>query len=89
MGRKARINTISPGIIITPLARDEMARPGAEGYRRMIENSAAGRPGTTDEIATVAALLLGTDGAFITGSDLLIDGGVVAGIRAGRIQVGL
>jgi len=87
--RGARVNTISPGIIITPLARDEMAGPGAEGYRRMIENSAAGRPGTTDEIATVAALLLGSDGAFITGSDLLIDGGVVAGIRSGRIQVGL
>jgi len=86
--RGARVNTISPGIVITPLARDEMSGPGAEGYRQMIENSAAHRPGTTDEIATVAALLLGPDGAFITGSDLLIDGGVVAGLRAGRIQLG-
>jgi len=87
--RGARLNTISPGIVITPLARDEMSGPGAEGYRKMIENSAARRPATTDEIATAAALLLGPDGAFITGSDLLIDGGVIAGIRAGRIQVGL
>lgn len=87
--RGARLNTISPGIIITPLARDEMSGPGAEGYRKMLKNSAAQRAGTTDELATVAALLLGPDGAFITGSDLLVDGGVVAGIRAGRIQVGL
>ena len=87
--RGARLNTISPGIIITPLARDEMSGPGAEGYRKMLEHSAALRAGTTDELATVAALLLGPDGAFITGSDLLVDGGVVAGIHAGRIQVGL
>ncbi len=87
--RGARINALSPGIVITPLARDEMAGPGAESYRKMIENSAAGRPGTTDEIATIASLLLGPDGAFITGTDLLVDGGVIAGIRAGRIQVSL
>jgi NAD(P)-dependent dehydrogenase (short-subunit alcohol dehydrogenase family) len=87
--RGARINAISPGIIITPLARDEMSGPGAEGYRKMLETSAAQRAGTTDELATVAALLLGPDGAFITGSDLLVDGGVIAGIRAGRIQVGM
>jgi NAD(P)-dependent dehydrogenase (short-subunit alcohol dehydrogenase family) len=87
--RGARLNTISPGIIITPLARDEMSGPGAEGYRKMLETSAAQRAGTTDELATVAALLLGPDGAFITGSDLLVDGGVIAGIRAGRIQVGM
>ena len=87
--RGARVNTMSPGIVITPLARDEMSGPGAEGYRQMIENSAAGRPATTDELATVAALLLGPDGAFITGSDLLIDGGVIAGIHAGRIRVSM
>ncbi|HYB29592.1 MAG TPA: SDR family oxidoreductase [Solirubrobacteraceae bacterium] len=87
--RAARLNTISPGIVITPLARDEMSGPGAEGYRRMIENSAARRPATTDEIATVAALLLGADGAFITGSDLLIDGGVIAALRAGRWTLSL
>jgi NAD(P)-dependent dehydrogenase (short-subunit alcohol dehydrogenase family) len=87
--RGARLNAISPGIIITPLARDEMSGPGAEGYRKMLDNSAAQRAGTTDELAAVAALLLGPDGAFISGSDLLIDGGVVAGIRAGRIRVGM
>ncbi len=68
---------------------DEMSGPGAEGYQNMIAQSAAGRVGTTDEIATAAAFLLGHDGAFITGADLLIDGGVIAAIRAGRIQLSL
>jgi NAD(P)-dependent dehydrogenase (short-subunit alcohol dehydrogenase family) len=54
--RGARINTISPGIIITPLAKDELSGPRGEGYRRMIELSPAGRAGTPDEVATVAAL---------------------------------
>jgi NAD(P)-dependent dehydrogenase (short-subunit alcohol dehydrogenase family) len=76
--RGARINTISQGIIITPLARDELNGPRGEGYRRMIAVSAAGRPGTPDEVATVAALLMGPDGGFITGSDFLMDGGVTA-----------
>jgi NAD(P)-dependent dehydrogenase (short-subunit alcohol dehydrogenase family) len=76
--RGARVNTISPGIIITPLARDELTGPRGEGYRRMIELSPAGRPGTPDEVATLAALLLGPDGAFVSGSDFLIDGGVTA-----------
>jgi NAD(P)-dependent dehydrogenase (short-subunit alcohol dehydrogenase family) len=80
---------MSPGIVLTPLARDEMSGPGAEGYQRMIEQSAAHRVGTVDEIANAAALLLGADGAFITGTDLLIDGGVIAAIRAGRIQLSL
>jgi NAD(P)-dependent dehydrogenase (short-subunit alcohol dehydrogenase family) len=74
--RGARINTISPGIIITPLARDELNGPRGAGYRRMIEVSAAGRAGTPDEVANVAALLMGPDGGFITGSDFLMDGGV-------------
>ena len=82
--RGARVNSISPGIILTPLARDEMSGPGAEGYRKMIDVSAAGRVGTADEVATVAAFLLGTDAGFITGTDLLIDGGVIA---AGRYQL--
>ncbi len=86
--RGARLNSMSPGIILTPLARDEMSGPAAQGYRTMIEQSAAGRVGTVDEIANAAALLLGPDGAFITGSDLLIDGGVIA-IRAGRVQLSL
>ncbi len=76
--RGARINTISPGIIITPLARDELTGPRREGYRRMLDLCPAGRAGTPDEVATVAALLMGPDGAFITGSDFLIDGGVTA-----------
>jgi len=76
--RGARVNTISPGIIITPLANDELKGPRGDGYRRMIEISAVGRAGTPDEVGNVGALLMGTDGAFITGSDFLMDGGVTA-----------
>jgi NAD(P)-dependent dehydrogenase (short-subunit alcohol dehydrogenase family) len=71
--RGARVNTISPGIIITPLAKDELTGPRGEGYRRMIELCPAGRAGTPDEVGTVGALLMGPDGAFITGSDFLMD----------------
>jgi NAD(P)-dependent dehydrogenase (short-subunit alcohol dehydrogenase family) len=74
--RGARINTISPGIILTPLARDELTGPRGEGYRRMIELCPAGRSGTPDEVGTVGAMLMGAEGAFITGSDFLMDGGV-------------
>lgn len=85
-GKKgARINTISPGIIITPLAKDELNGPRGPGYRRMIELSAAGRPGTPDEVGNVAALLMGPDGSFITGSDFLMDGGVTAAYRFGEL----
>jgi len=76
--RGARLNTISPGIIFTPLARDELRGPRGEGYRHMIETSAARRGGTPDEVGTVGALLMGPDGGFITGSDFLMDGGVTA-----------
>jgi NAD(P)-dependent dehydrogenase (short-subunit alcohol dehydrogenase family) len=76
--RGARVNTISPGIIMTPLANDELSGPRGEGYRRMIALSPAGRAGTPDEVGTVGALLMGPDGAFITGSDFLMDGGVTA-----------
>lgn len=76
--RGARVNSISPGIIMTPLAKDELTGPRGEGYRRMIEVSAAGRAGTPDEVANVAALLMGPDSGFITGSDFLMDGGVTA-----------
>lgn len=76
--RGARVNTISPGIIMTPLAMDELSGPRGEGYRRMIELSPAGRAGTPDEVGTVGALLMGPDGGFITGSDFLMDGGVTA-----------
>ena len=83
--RGARVNTISPGIIITPLANDELKGPRGEGYRRMIEVSAVGRAGTPDEVGTVGALLMGTDGAFITGSDFLMDGGVTAAYWFGEL----
>lgn len=83
--RGARVNTISPGIIVTPLAKDELTGPRGPGYRRMIEVSAAGRPGTPDEVATVAALLMGSDGGFITGSDFLMDGGVTAAYWYGEL----
>jgi len=76
--RGARLNTISPGIIITPLANDELSGPRGEGYRRMIELCPVGRAGTPDEVGTVGALLMGPEGAFITGSDFLMDGGVTA-----------
>lgn len=83
--RGARINSISPGIIITPLAKDELNGPRGDGYRRMIQLSAAGRAGTPDQVAHVGALLMGTDGAFITGSDILMDGGVTAAYRYGAL----
>jgi len=83
--RGARVNTISPGIIITPLAKDELAGPRGEGYRRMIELCPAGRAGTPDEVGNVAALVMGADGAFITGSDFLIDGGVTASYWFGEL----
>jgi len=83
--RGARINTISPGIIITPLAKDELDGPRGVGYRRMIDVCAAGRAGTPDEVGTVGALLMGTDGAFITGSDFLMDGGVTAAYWFGEL----
>jgi NAD(P)-dependent dehydrogenase (short-subunit alcohol dehydrogenase family) len=76
--RGARVNTISPGIIITPLAKDELSGPRGAGYRRMIELCPVGRAGTPDEVGNVGALLMGPEGAFITGSDFLMDGGVTA-----------
>lgn len=83
--RGARVNTISPGIIITPLAKDELTGPRGEGYRRMIELSPARRPGTPDEVGTVGALLMGPDGGFIIGSDFLMDGGVTASYWFGEL----
>ena len=83
--RGARVNTISPGIIYTPLARDELAGPRGDGYRRMIKLSPARRGGTPDEVGAVGALLMGTDGGFITGSDFLMDGGVTAAYWYGEL----
>ena len=83
--RGARVNTISPGIIITPLAHDELTGPRGEGYRRMVEHCPVGRAGTPDEVGNVGALLMGPDGAFITGSDFLMDGGVTASYFFGEL----
>ncbi len=85
--RGARVNAISPGIIVTPLAREELDGPRGAGYRRMIEISAAGRAGTPDEVGTVGALLMGPEGAFITGSDILMDGGVTASHWFGELAI--
>ncbi len=84
--RGARINAISPGIVMTPLAKDELNGPRGDGYRRMIAGSAAKRAGTPDEVAAVAALLMGTEGGFITGSDILMDGGVTAAYWYGDVD---
>jgi len=84
--RGARVNTISPGIIITPLANDELKGPRGDGYRRMIETCAAGRAGTPDEVGNVGAFLMGPDGAFMTGSDILMDGGVTAAYWFGDLK---
>jgi len=83
--RGARLNTISPGIVITPLARDELDGPRGDGYRKMIEGSPVGRAGTPDEVAAVGALLMSADGGFITGSDFLMDGGVTAAYFYGEL----
>jgi NAD(P)-dependent dehydrogenase (short-subunit alcohol dehydrogenase family) len=83
--RGARVNAISPGIIFTPLARDELNGPCGGGYRRMIELSPAGRGGTPDEVGAVAALIMGPEGTFITGSDFLMDGGVTAAYWYGEL----
>lgn len=83
--RGARVNTISPGIIITPLAKDELSGPRGEGYRRMIELCPVRRAGTPDEVGAVGALFMGPEGTFITGSDFLMDGGVTASYFYGEL----
>ena len=83
--RGARVNAISPGIVITPLAKDELTGPRGEGYRRMIELCPVGRAATPDEVGTVGALVMGAEGAFITGSDFLMDGGVTASYWYGEL----
>ncbi len=84
--RGARINSISPGIIVTPLAIAEFNGPRGAFYKNMFANCPAGRPGTADEVANVAELLLGEQGAFITGSDFLIDGGATASYFYGPLK---
>lgn len=76
--RGARLNDIAPGIVVTPLAIDEFNGPRGDFYKNMFANCPAGRPGTADEIANVAELLMSDKAAFITGSTFLIDGGATA-----------
>lgn len=83
--RGARLNSISPGTIATPMGRLELDSPMGEGIRGLIGLSAAGRLGTSDEIAAAAAFLLGPEAAFVTGIDLLVDGGAVAAVRSGAL----
>lgn len=84
--RGARINSISPGIIVTPLAIDEFNGPRGDFYKNMFAKCPAGRPGTADEVANVAELLLSEKGDFITGSDFLIDGGATASYFYGPLK---
>jgi NAD(P)-dependent dehydrogenase (short-subunit alcohol dehydrogenase family) len=80
--RGGRINSISPGIISTPMGQQELDSPVGDGMRAMIAMSATGRIGTPDDIAAATAFLLGPDASFITGTDLLVDGGVVAAAKS-------
>ncbi len=84
--RKARINSISPGIIVTPLALDEFNGPRGDFYKNMFAKCPAGRPGTADEVASLAELIMSPAGAFITGSDFLIDGGATASYFYGPLK---
>lgn len=84
--KRARINSISPGIVVTPLALDEFNGPRGDFYKNMFAKCPAGRPGTADEIANVAELLMSDRGAFITGVDFLIDGGATASYFYGPLK---
>ena len=82
----ARINSISPGIIVTPLAIDEFNGPRGDFYKNMFAKCPAGRPGTADEIGALAEFVMGPQGAFISGSDFLADGGATASYSYGPLQ---
>ena len=84
--RGATVNSISPGIIITPLANDELHGPRGEGYRNMLKASPAGRAGTPDEVGDLAEFLMSSRGRFISGADFLIDGGTTASYWFGDLQ---
>ena len=84
--RGVRINSISPGIIVTPLAIDEFNGPRGGLYKNMFAKCSAGRPGTADEVANVAELMMSSKGAFITGSDFLVDGGATASYFYGALK---
>ena len=87
--RGARLNDIAPGIIVTPLAIDEFNGPRGDFYKNMFAKCPAGRPGTADEMANIAELLMSDAGAFITGSTFLADGGATASYYYGPLQPGL
>jgi len=84
--RGATINSISPGIIITPLANDELHGPRKEGYLKMIEGMPAQRAGTPDEVGDLAEFLMSSRGRFISGADFLMDGGCTASYWYGDLQ---
>ena len=84
--RGARINSVSPGIIVTPLAIDEFNGPRGDFYKNMFAKCPAGRPGTADEVAALVELMMSPQGAFITGSDFLIDGGATASYFYGPLN---
>lgn len=84
--RGARLNDIAPGIVVTPLALDEFNGPRGDFYKNMFAKCPAGRPGTADEIANVAELLMSSKGAFITGSTILIDGGATSSYYYGPLK---
>jgi len=86
--RGARVNSISPGVISTPMGQQELAGESGTQIRALLAGSAARRPGTPSDIAAAAAFLIGPDAAYVTGTDLLVDGGAVAGVRNRALQTG-
>jgi NAD(P)-dependent dehydrogenase (short-subunit alcohol dehydrogenase family) len=86
--RGARINSVSPGVIVTPMGQQELNGPSGSQMRAMIAASGTKRLGTSGDIASAVAFLLSSQASFITGTDLLVDGGVTAALRCGALQLG-
>lgn len=86
--RGARLNSVSPGVISTAMGQQELAGASGQGMRAMVKASGTGRYGTSQDIANAVAFLLGPDSTFITGADILVDGGVVAAVHWGAISPG-
>jgi NAD(P)-dependent dehydrogenase (short-subunit alcohol dehydrogenase family) len=86
--RGARINSVSPGVISTPMGKEELDGESGRQMRAMIDASGTKRLGTSGDIANAVAFLLGPDSSFVTGTDLLVDGGVVAAVRSGAMSIG-